>query len=286
MASSLIRDLGRKLAPRIASAAAGSTSSFHTCSSGLSRGAAWSASNAMANWDWEKQEKSSWGSCATPWSYSTTRGCALTRGSEALTRGGEDSSPFLTALRNPTANIVYDESVVERYPPGDPDRAAYIYFVATGTRFVYAAAIRVFILRLIMTMSASADVMALSSLEVDLSNIIEGSTITVKWRGKPVFIRRRTPDEVATANSVPVNSLRDPQQDAERVVNPEWLIVIGVCTHLGCVPLPNAGDYGGWFCPCHGSHYDVSGRVRKGPAPLNLEVPEYKFISDTTVLIG
>jgi ubiquinol-cytochrome c reductase iron-sulfur subunit len=135
-------------------------------------------------------------------------------------------------------------------------------------------------------MSASKDVLALASLEVDLSNIAPGSTVTVKWRGKPVFIRHRTDDDIKSANTVSLSELRDPQTDSERVVNPEWLVVVGVCTHLGCVPLPNAGEYGGWFCPCHGSHYDISGRVRKGPAPYNLEVPTYKFLDEQKLLIG
>lgn len=135
-------------------------------------------------------------------------------------------------------------------------------------------------------MSATKDVLALASLEVDLGAIPEGNTVTVKWRGKPVFIRHRTQAEVDQAGSVDVGSLRDPQEDAIRVVEPNWLVVVGVCTHLGCVPLANAGDYNGWFCPCHGSHYDVSGRIRKGPAPYNLEVPEYKFLDESKLLIG
>jgi ubiquinol-cytochrome c reductase iron-sulfur subunit len=98
--------------------------------------------------------------------------------------------------------------------------------------------------------------------------------------------RRRTEDDIKLANSIDVGSLRHPEEDAERVKNPEWLIVIGVCTHLGCIPLPNAGDFGGWFCPCHGSHYDISGRIRKGPAPFNLEVPTYSFLEDNKLLIG
>lgn len=144
---------------------------------------------------------------------------------------------------------------------------------------------------LVETMNPSADVLALASTEVDLGAVEEGMSITVKWRGKPVFIRHRTADEIQKANAVELGELRDPQSDSERVEKPEWLIMVGVCTHLGCVPLgqkPNddQGDYGGWFCPCHGSHYDSSGRIRKGPAPLNLEVPEYTFLDDTTVQIG
>jgi len=137
-------------------------------------------------------------------------------------------------------------------------------------------------------MSAAADVLAMASLEVDLSGIQEGETVTVKWRGKPVFIRHRTPDEIALAEGEDITGFRDPQTDAERVVDPKYLVVIGVCTHLGCVPIAGAGDYNGWFCPCHGTHYDISGRIRKGPAPYNLEVPEYRFMDDdhTKAVIG
>ncbi|KAB1202444.1 Cytochrome b-c1 complex subunit Rieske-3, mitochondrial [Morella rubra] len=124
----------------------------------------------------------------------------------------------------------------------------------------------------------------------DFSHLIRGIepgvTVSVKWRGKPVFVWHRTEEDIKLANSVDIGSLRDPQEDWERVKKPEWLVVVGVCTHLGCIPLPNAGDFGGWFCPCHGSHYDSSGRVRKGPAPKNLEVPNYTFLSDDKILVG
>ncbi|ONK78139.1 uncharacterized protein A4U43_C02F14750 [Asparagus officinalis] len=192
----------------------------------------------------------------------------------------------VAAVKNPTSKIVYDEYNHERFPPGDPSKRAFAYFVLTGGRFVYASLLRLLVLKLVLSMSASKDVLALASLEVDLSSIEPGSTVTVKWRGKPVFIRRRTEDDIKLANSVDVASLRDPQEDAVRVKNPEWLVVVGVCTHLGCIPLPNAGDFGGWFCPCHGSHYDVSGRIRKGPAPYNLEVPTYSFLEENKLLIG
>lgn len=189
--------------------------------------------------------------------------------------------------KNPTNEITYDSHNHEPYPVGDPSKRAFSYFVLTGGRFIYAAAIRLAVLKFVLSMTATKDVLALASLEVDLGNIDFGQNVTVKWRGKPVFIRRRTEGEVASADQVDVNSLRDPQPDSARVVNPEWLIVIGVCTHLGCVPLANAGDYGGYFCPCHGSHYDISGRIRKGPAPYNLEVPQYEFLEDgAKVLIG
>lgn len=124
------------------------------------------------------------------------------------------------------------------------------------------------------SMSASADVLALAKVEVDMNNIPEGKNAIIKWRGKPVFVRHRTKDDIDDANSVDVGKLRDPQKDSDRVQRPEWLVMLGVCTHLGCVPIGEAGEYNGWFCPCHGSHYDSSGRIRKGPAPLNLEVPE------------
>lgn len=211
--------------------------------------------------------------------------------SESLTPRNEESlvpgvPATVAAVKNPTSKIVYDEYNHERYPPGDPSKRAFAYFVLTGGRFVYASLIRLLILKFVLSMSASKDVLAMASLEVDLSSIEPGSTVTVKWRGKPVFIRRRTEEDIKLANSVDVGSLRDPQQDAERVKNPEWLVVIGVCTHLGCIPLPNAGDFGGWFCPCHGSHYDISGRIRKGPAPYNLEVPSYTFLDENKMLIG
>ena len=134
-------------------------------------------------------------------------------------------------------------------------------------------------------MNPSADVLALGSIEVDLSGIEEGMRITVTWRGKPVFIGHRTPAEIEAARAVDLAALRDPQPDEDRVVEPQWLVMVGICTHLGCVPLGQKagdphGDYGGWFCPCHGSHYDTSGRIRKGPAPRNLVVPEYEFTGD------
>jgi len=141
---------------------------------------------------------------------------------------------------------------------------------------------------LVDSLNPSADVLALSSIEVDLSNIKPGQTHTVKWRGKPVFITHRTEAEIKEAQEVKLSDLRDPQSDAERVTagHTQWLITIGICTHLGCVPLANQGEFDGWFCPCHGSHYDSSGRIRKGPAPLNLAIPAYEFISDTKVRIG
>jgi len=141
------------------------------------------------------------------------------------------------------------------------------------------------------SLNPSKDVLALSTTEVDLSPVREGQAITVTWRGKPVFVRHRTAEEIKAAADTPVGDLPDPQPDAARVKKPEWLVVVGVCTHLGCVPLGQKttdpkGEYGGWFCPCHGSHYDTSGRIRKGPAPSNLPVPGYEFTADTAIRIG
>ena len=146
---------------------------------------------------------------------------------------------------------------------------------------------------LIDMMNPAADTLALATTEVDLSEVEPGQAITVMWRGKPVFIRHRTNGEVMAAEAASLDELPDPQADSERVVDgrAEWLVVVGVCTHLGCIPLgqrsgDSQGDYGGWFCPCHGSHYDTSGRIRRGPAPDNLPVPEYEFVEDLRIRIG
>jgi len=165
-------------------------------------------------------------------------------------------------------------------------------FIATGAAAVVAAGSVIW--PLVSQMSPDASALALASTEVDVSSIAEGAILTVKWRGKPVFVRHRTPKEIAAARAIPISQLRDPQTDQERVrqsaiagvVHPEWLVVIGVCTHLGCVPLGHQGEYEGWFCPCHGSQYDTSGRIRKGPAPLNLSVPTYAFHEPTKLTIG
>ena len=140
-------------------------------------------------------------------------------------------------------------------------------------------------------MNPSADTLALSTTEVDLAPIEEGQSITVVWRGKPVFIRYRTEAEIKEARAVPLSDLIDPQADKDRTQKAQWLILVGICTHLGCIPLGQKandprGEFGGCFCPCHGSHYDSSGRIRKGPAPKNLSIPAYTFLTDTTIKIG
>jgi len=159
-------------------------------------------------------------------------------------------------------------------------------FVAAGGFGAVAAGAAVW--PLIDQMNPSADVLALSSIEVDLSPIEVGQAIKVKWRGKPVYIRRRTAVEIAEAREVAAAELPDMQLDVDRVKegHDEWLVLIGVCTHLGCIPIDFEGDYGGWYCPCHGSHYDTSGRIRKGPAPKNLEIPEYFFMDNNRIKIG
>jgi ubiquinol-cytochrome c reductase iron-sulfur subunit len=168
-------------------------------------------------------------------------------------------------------------------PSTEPTRRDFLYVATVG---MGAVAVGAAVWPLISQMNPSADVLALSSTEVNIGNIAPGASITVVWRGKPVFVRHRTEAEIKAAQDVNLADLKDPQPDAKRVEKPEWLIVLGVCTHLGCVPLAYQGDYNGYFCPCHGSTYDTSGRIRKGPAPLNLEVPQYTFLNDTTVRIG
>jgi ubiquinol-cytochrome c reductase iron-sulfur subunit len=144
------------------------------------------------------------------------------------------------------------------------------------------------ILPFVDSMNPADDVTALASVEVDISNVKMGEEKKVMWRGKPIFIRRRTKEEIEAARAVNVAELRDPQKDEERVKpgKEEWLITIGICTHLGCIPIMGEGEYKGWFCPCHGSQYDTSARIRKGPAPRNLEVPPYEFVSDNKIKIG
>lgn len=170
----------------------------------------------------------------------------------------------------------------------DVDRRDFL-MVAAGSFAAVGAAAAVW--PLVDQMNPDASAKALASIEVDLKPIKEGQAITVMWRGKPVFVRKRTREEIKAAKDVSTNDLPDPETDDVRVQKDEWLVLVGICTHLGCIPRGQKsgdvkGDYKGWFCPCHGSHYDSSGRIRKGPAPKNLEVPPYKFVSDTKIKIG
>jgi ubiquinol-cytochrome c reductase iron-sulfur subunit len=178
----------------------------------------------------------------------------------------------------------------------DPSRRDFLVLTAGAMAGVGAC---VTAYPLVQSMNPAADVLAMSTTEVDVSALQAGQAMTVMWRGKPVFIRRRTQKEVDEARAVPMNDLKDPQADEDRVrqsvvsgkEDPEWLVMIGVCTHLGCIPLGQKptdphGEFDGWFCPCHGSQYDSSGRIRKGPAPKNLEIPPYQFSDATHIKIG
>ncbi|MCR6633065.1 MAG: ubiquinol-cytochrome c reductase iron-sulfur subunit [Magnetospirillum sp.] len=164
-------------------------------------------------------------------------------------------------------------------------------FLILATTAFGAASTAAALVPFVASMNPAADVLAAGTLEVDIGAIAVGQAVTVTWRGKPVFIRRRSEAEIVRAVAEDSTPLRAPAPDASRVQQAEWLVVEGVCTHLGCVPLGQKpgdprGEFGGWFCPCHGSHYDTSGRIRKGPAPLNLPVPPYAFTSPTALRIG
>ena len=159
-------------------------------------------------------------------------------------------------------------------------------FLFTATYTIGAVGVAAAVWPLVDQMNPDSSVKALSTTEVDVSSLEPGKAITVVWRGKPIFIKRRTTKEIEEAKNVDLKDLKDPEKDSDRAKNPEWLVMVGVCTHLGCVPLGDTGDYKGWFCPCHGSHYDSSGRIRKGPAPKNLEIPKYEFVNSDTIKIG
>ena len=191
------------------------------------------------------------------------------------------------ALKDNMATVQHTET-----PAGEDGlrRRDFLNIAAVSVAGVGGAAL---LYPLVNQMNPSADVLALAQIDVDISAIQPGQAVKTIWRKQPIFIRQLTPQEIQAANAVDLGDLRDPQTLAERTKpgKPQWLITLGVCTHLGCVPLGAAagevkGEYGGYFCPCHGSHYDTAARIRKGPAPLNLEVPEYEFLSDTTVRIG
>ena len=159
-------------------------------------------------------------------------------------------------------------------------------FIFTVSYALGAVGVGAAVWPLIDQMNPDQSVKALASTEVDVGSLEPGKSITVLWRGKPVFIKRRTQEEIAEARDVNIEDLPHPEKDEDRAKNPEWLVMLGICTHLGCVPLGDKGEYNGWFCPCHGSHYDTSGRIRKGPAPTNLEIPKYEFINSNTIKIG
>jgi ubiquinol-cytochrome c reductase iron-sulfur subunit len=159
-------------------------------------------------------------------------------------------------------------------------------FLFTASYAIGAVGIGAAVWPLVDQMNPDASVKALASTEVDISSVELGKSITVLWRGKPVFIKRRTQEEIAEARAVKLDVLKHPEKDEDRAKNPEWLVMLGVCTHLGCVPLADKGEYNGWFCPCHGSHYDTSGRIRKGPAPQNMEIPKYEFVNSNIIKIG
>eukprot|EP00030_Apusomonadida_sp_AF-17_P002432 a339638_695.p1 GENE.a339638_695~~a339638_695.p1 ORF type:complete len:253 (-),score=104.24 a339638_695:46-774(-) len=233
-------------------------------------------------------------SLATPASRTAVRAASRAFGLAARNDDENDDAGALTLSKRSYA------SSSRQIPPTGPafdkyrkegshdSNRAFAYMMVGATGVVAATTVKTLVVDFVKTMSASADVLALASVEVDLSNVPVGSSITVKWRGKPVFVRRRTEEEIARERAVDVSSLRHKQTDAERHApgKPEWLLVLGVCTHLGCVPIAGQGDYNGYFCPCHGSHYDGSGRIRAGPAPLNLEIVPYEFLTETTVKIG
>merc|ERR1712018_38915 len=161
------------------------------------------------------------------------------------------------------------------------------YVIMAGEGAVGAYGGKWLVSDLVAQWSASADVLALAKIEITLSDIPEGKSCVFQWRGKPLFVRHRTPEQIATEKAVDPTTLRDQQHDDDRVQRDEWLVILGICTHLGCVPVANLGDYGGgYYCPCHGSHYDASGRIRKGPAPLNLEIPEHSYPNDDLLVVG
>ncbi|XP_017076043.1 cytochrome b-c1 complex subunit Rieske, mitochondrial [Drosophila eugracilis] len=218
-------------------------------------------------------------------------------GAQVLSTGLKACGPAVNAMANRQAHTdlqVPDFSPYRRESVKDgrrrnetaEERKAFSYLMVGAGAVGGAYAAKGLVNTFIGSMSASAEVLAMAKIEIKLADIPEGKSVTFKWRGKPLFIRHRTAAEIETERGVPTSTLRDPETDDQRVVKPEWLVVIGVCTHLGCVPIANAGDWGGYYCPCHGSHYDASGRIRKGPAPLNLEVPTHEFPNEGLLVVG
>lgn len=168
----------------------------------------------------------------------------------------------------------------------EDQRKVFSYLMTTTVAAAGAITAKSVVTKLVGSLSASRDVLALAKVEVKLDEIPPGKNAIIKWRGKPLFVRHRTQAEIDASTNVNLAELRDPEADSDRVKKPEWLVLIGVCTHLGCVPIANKGEFNGYYCPCHGSHYDQSGRARKGPAPKNLEVPEYEFMDENTIVVG
>jgi ubiquinol-cytochrome c reductase iron-sulfur subunit len=180
-----------------------------------------------------------------------------------------------------------EHAVIDPASNDDPTHGRFTHYATMGmTRFVYATMARTTVTKFLGLLSPTAATMALASVEVDISGIPIGTSLTVQWRGKPVFIRHRTDAEINASTKDDAVDMRDPATDSDRCSDPRYMIVIGICTHLGCIPVSGAGSFGGWYCPCHGSHYDLAGRIRKGPAPLNLDVPEYTFLSDKILKLG
>lgn len=185
---------------------------------------------------------------------------------------------------NPLGNPMKQEAILK----ATPTRRDFLILSTGAVGAVGAASL---LWPFVDSMNPAADTLALSTVDVDIKSVQPGQAITVMWQGKPVFIRHRTEQETAIAREIVLTDLRDPEKDEDRTENKDWLIVIGICTHLGCVPLGQKsteprGEYKGWFCPCHGSEYDLSGRIRKGPAPTNLAIPPYEFLTPTSIRIG
>ena len=195
----------------------------------------------------------------------------------------------LNALQNQTSgrdsSTLATESNLAHSDQPNPGRRDFIYVATAAVATVGVGAV---VWPVINQMNPDASVLAMASTEFDLSGVEEGASVTIKWRGSPVFVRHRTAQEVEEARATPLSDLKDPETDEHRVKegHEAILVMVGLCTHLGCVPVGESGEFGGWYCPCHGSQYDTSGRIRKGPAPKNLVVPPYKFLSDTVIQIG
>jgi len=204
----------------------------------------------------------------------------------------ENIRPVGWAENAPQPTTTVPEGVLDfranRLPIGHADRRPWIYFMAASTGFVTASIVRAVVCKIVHILWPSKAAFSAGVVEVDLRQVQLGQNFVAKWRAKPVFIRRRTTEmiEAARKDDVIAASMREPETDAQRVKKPEWLIQIGVCTHLGCIPISDAGNFGGYLCPCHGSHYDHSGRIRQGPAPKNLEIPPYVFVDENTIKLG